>query len=453
MKPIEVKTSGFENLCAFYALFNSIGGKPREIRQEVYARMGLNSNVADQYFVESIFPLVEDFHRISEFKRSLESNDALALSEILKYQKEMFVAKNWERSEMIQVENEVKRNLELNWQNPEMKKELIDTYANFLFCGNRNRIEVDFNKFPNANRRSSPYNLEEFSELIRIYKNSNDQDLLGNIDNSICYSKIEDKMVPSVALKFLANFCHQKLWIGNWQNESRDHNGEIERVLYEETGNYINPFGASDNLLLQDLNFLVQKLGLKSNLRSTGVGQNISDLRAVNFSNPGHGHWTGVVDFKSLQHKGDGVYAPLEDRDLVLLTPAMTALSTGVLPPNPPQLSIEEQYTKACMDLLRDENISRIFQAFQGQKEGKIIEGTKFFRNESMHSCIELNGNIFTLNVPRINPNAKDGNVEIAKSDLIRNVEYLKNLSKQPSQATYQASASIVPGVGTSRHV
>ena len=71
--------------------------------------------------------------------------------------------------------------------------------------------------------------------------------------------------------------------------------------------------------------------------------------------------------------------------------------------------------------------------------------------NESMHNCIELNGNIFTLNMPRINPEVKDGNAEIAKRDLIMNVEYLKNLSKQPSQATSQASASGGAGVGAAR--
>ena len=71
--------------------------------------------------------------------------------------------------------------------------------------------------------------------------------------------------------------------------------------------------------------------------------------------------------------------------------------------------------------------------------------------NKSMHNCIELNGNIFTLNMPRINPEVKDGNAEIAKRDLIMNVEYLKNLSKQPSQATSQASASSGVGVGAAR--
>lgn len=253
MQPINVITSGFENLCAFYALFNSIGGKPREIRQEVYANMGLNSNVADQYFVESIFPLVDDFHRISEFKGKLESDETLAWSEILKYKKEMFVPKNLEESDRAKEEKIIEESLLLNWQNPEIKKRLIDEYANFLFYGDKSAVDVG--KFPNATTKSSPYNLEEFSELMRIYQNSNDQDLLGDIDNSICYARIEDKMVSSVALKFLANFCHNKLWIGKWQNESRDHNGEIERVLYEETGNYINPFGASDNLHLQDLIF------------------------------------------------------------------------------------------------------------------------------------------------------------------------------------------------------
>ena len=71
--------------------------------------------------------------------------------------------------------------------------------------------------------------------------------------------------------------------------------------------------------------------------------------------------------------------------------------------------------------------------------------------NESMHNCIELNGNIFTLNMPRLNPNAKDNDVGSAKRDLIMNVEYLKNLSKQPSQATSQASASGGVGVGAAR--
>lgn len=456
MQPIKVKTSGFENLCAFYALFNSIGGKPREIRQEVYKKMGLNSNVADQYFVESIFPLVEDFDRISEFKGRLESNDALALSEILKYQKEMFVPKDLDSSEMTLLENEVKRNLELRWQNPEMKKELIDEYANFLFC--ENRAGVDFEKFPNATRQSSPYNLQEFAELMKIYQNSRNSDLLDSIDSSISFSKSGEDLVPSVGLKFLANFCHQKLWINNWQNESRIYNREeLERFtggIVEDS--LINQFGASDNLHQQDLNFLVQKLGLKLNLNSYGRSVFDSDRSAINISNIGQGHYTGLVDFSCLEHKGDEVYQSSSDRGLAPLTyEMMTALSFGPVQSQSKsshaQPSIEEQYKKACMDLINDENIKYIFRKNSSNNERTTIHGVSFFMNESMHNCIELNGNIFALNMPRLNPNAKDNDVGSAKSDLIRNVEYLKNLSKKPSQATSQASASSGVGVGAAR--
>lgn len=260
MQPIKVITSGFENLCAFYALFNSIGGKPREIRQEVYANMGLNSKVADEYFAESILPLLEDFDKTMDFKKKLQSDDTLAWSEILKYQKEMFVPKDLVDSERIQMENHVQTNLELRWRNTESKKGLIDEYANFLFYGNGSAVDV--RKFPNAITKSSPYNLEEFSELMRIYQHSDVQNLLDVIDDSICYLRIEDEMdpgkymmVPSVALKFLANFCHNKLWIGKWQNESRVTNGDMERAVYEDSGDYVNPFGADNNLHLQDFLF------------------------------------------------------------------------------------------------------------------------------------------------------------------------------------------------------
>jgi len=455
MQPIKVKTSGFENLCAFYALFNSIGGKPREIRQEVYKKMGLNSNVADQYFVESIFPLVEDFHRISEFKGRLESDEALAFTEILKYQKEMFVPKDLDSSEMTLQENEVKRNLELRWQNPEMKKELIDEYANFLFYGNR--AGVDFEKFPNATRRSSPYNLQEFAELMKIYQNPTSSDLLDNIDSSISFSKSGEDLVPSVGLKFLANFCHQKLWINNWQNQSREYNRQylqrLTGVIVEDS--FINQFGASDNLHLQDLNFLVQKLGLKLNLNSYGKPFFDSERSAINISNIGQGHYTGLVDFSCLEHKGDEVYQSSSDRGLAPLTyEMMTALSFGPVQSQSQskssyaQPSIEEQYTNACMDLLRDENIKNIFTQKSLPNEKTTIHGVSFFMNKSMHNCIELNGNIFTLNMPRINPQVKDGNAEIAKRDLIMNVEYLKNLSsnhhKQPLRQVLHLGLELV---------
>lgn len=195
-----------------------------------------------------------------------------------------------------------------------------------------------------------------------------------------------------------------------------------------------------------------------------GVRANILGSKAVNFVNQSEGHWTGVVDFKSFGNIGDEVYKPVGAIDMGLPAPAMTgssggvgiltdtmtALSIGGIISNPLELPIEKQYTKAdiekkyreaCMDLLQDEDISRIFQALPKENDAMIIGGVEFFRNESNNNCIRLNGNIFTLNMPKMNPIATDGNVENAKSDLIRNIEYLKNLFKQPSQSTSNASA------------
>ena len=83
-KLVKIKTSGFENFCGFYACANVIASESDSVRRQAYANIGLNNDSAEEFFLAQIVPLQESYDKVSKKMEELNSDEDLALKEILK---------------------------------------------------------------------------------------------------------------------------------------------------------------------------------------------------------------------------------------------------------------------------------------------------------------------------------------------------------------------------------
>jgi len=153
----KIKTSGFENFCGFYACANVIASESEAVRKKSYLNIGLNNQTAEGFFFTQLDSFLEGYNKVSKKMEELNSNEDLALAEILKYKDNVF-SDLFGESEKNTVKDAMK--------DPVQKQQLLDEYCHFLFNERGGQVKTD--KFPEASAIESPYSLTQLLNLLIV---------------------------------------------------------------------------------------------------------------------------------------------------------------------------------------------------------------------------------------------------------------------------------------------
>ena len=242
----KIKTSGFENFCGFYACANVIASESDAVRKKSYLNIGLNNQTAEGFFFTQLYSFLEGYNKVSKKMEELNSNEDLALAEILKY-KANVLSDLFGESEKNTVKNAMK--------NPVEKQQLLDEYCHFLF--NERRDKVDGRKFPEAATVESPYSLEQFKELVAIHNKAlNGKGLLDVLDEAVPLKKVDRESQNETTYQtnavpiFLGQFLQNK-WSLGWKKECAEEykqklGGDISESVLRDIGIGGNSFISKD---------------------------------------------------------------------------------------------------------------------------------------------------------------------------------------------------------------
>lgn len=439
LKSFKIQTSGHKNLCGIYAVINSILAGSEQDKVNAFQNMGLNENAVNEYFYESLFPLLDDYFRISDVKRTLELNNDIALQEILNYKLEVNKIKELNGQEKEDHESSIKQSIISAMSDADQKQKLIDEYCEFLFYGRRDAI--DFSKFEHASRHESFYSLDEFRELKSLYENANatGASFLDTLDKTTSFTKSADgsgELVPSASSKFFANFLFQKKWQKEWRADSVENirqkfqDAATAEVAIEETG-----VGEESNLSIYDLKYILSRLLPNKTLNLIQHDSVLPLPEAVNiFYNSGH--YSGFCcDEKYLS--GQREFDPkVSGYDLAGADfSSSSSLATGIVQAE----QIESQFRSACMSLLTDPNVVKLISLSEdlGSHVGASFDNKiKFYKNKDKDSCLELDGNVYLLNrislaltkADQTTPSLQD--LEDAKIHLVESLHFIQNLAR-----------------------
>ncbi|MFM8185730.1 MAG: hypothetical protein ACKN9I_02235, partial [Alphaproteobacteria bacterium] len=354
----------------------------------------------------------------------------------------------------ISLESQIKEEVKLAMQDPSKKQKLIDEYCEFLFYGRRDKI--NFNKFPDATRQESFYSFDEFGKLKDAFTNANRTGLsfFDTLLETTSFTKSADgsvELVPSASSKFFANFLFHEKWQNDWRKESAENfSQKFPDTLTADIFKQASGVGNESNLSIYDLQFIVSKLLLGKSLNLIEDYKNSPKPDAINIYFAS-GHYSGC--YYPNQHLADQRVGDLRASGVVAsggggYFGSSTSLASGLVQPE----QLDLKYNYACMSLLNDQNVEQLIN-LSGPSGGQIDvkNGVKFYRNKNQDSCLELNGNVFLLNRPGSIPTKANGTnltreeLQNAKSDLIRNVEYIINIAEVMLPTTSPVSSSGAP--------
>ena len=83
----EIQTPSSKNYCGFYANAIILASKPKNIRNQTYANLGLTNETARAFYQQKITPNIEKYQAIIAEREKLDTDNAKALEKIIEYQK------------------------------------------------------------------------------------------------------------------------------------------------------------------------------------------------------------------------------------------------------------------------------------------------------------------------------------------------------------------------------
>jgi hypothetical protein len=401
-KLVKIKTSGFENLCGFYACANVIASESDFVRRRAYANIGLNNQSAEEFLFAQIISLKEGYDKVSKKMGELNSDEELALAEILKY-KANVLSDLFGESEKIKVKEAMK--------DPLQKQQLLDEYCHFLF--NERRDQVDPAKFPEASAIESPYSLEQFKELLAIYNKASQsgKGLLDVLDEAVPFKRIDSQSQteniyqPNVVPIFLGGILQQK-WNSEWKKEHVDDykqklRAEISDSLMRDIG-----IGADNNVSQYSVDFMMNKI-------IPGVANTI-DLK--------DGHFTAYALESKIMKRLHEVAEVIPDESSPVARggeriPPVLLPRPVAIPPAQTLRSIDttsqlrhmqnDDLKKFCMDMLSDDNVLACVKL--GTKDNSLNQEQIKFYSDNGDYFIAINGNELVINKNHINLKAGSG--------------------------------------------
>ena len=445
-KLVKIKTSGFENFCGFYACANVIASESDSVRRQAYANIGLNNDSAEEFFLAQIVPLQESYDKVSKKMEELNSNEDLALAEILKY-KANVLSDLFGESEKNAVKEAMK--------DPVQKQQLLDEYCHFLF--NERRDQVDPTKFPEASSIESPYSLTQFKELLTIYNKAlqSGKGLLDVLDEAVPFKRIDSQSQteniyqPNAFPIFLGGFLQQK-WNSGWKNEHVDEykqklGAEISDSAMRDIG-----IGADSNISQYSVDFMMNKI-------IPGATNKI-DLK--------DGHFTAyALESKIMKRLGEvaeviavesypvargGESAPL------FLLPRPIGIETeeslqsmvisSQIVTSQQRNSQNDNLKKFCMDMLNDKGVMACVKS--RTKDDALNQGKRIkFYNKSGDYFIAIDGNELVINKNHINLKAGPGqeSKKAVIETFLSNAQAIKSIAE-----AVRPSAEPSPGSGVS---
>ena len=408
----KIKTSGFENFCGFYACANVIASESDAVRKKSYLNIGLNNQTAEGFFFTQLYSFLEGYNKVSKKMEELNSNEDLALAEILKY-KANVLSDLFGESEKNTVKNAMK--------DPVQKQQLLDGYCHFLF--NERRDQVDTAKFPEASAIESPYSLTQFKELLAIYNKASQggKGLLDVLDEAVPFKKIdrESQNEPTYqtnAFPILLGQFLQNKWSLGWKEECAEEyrqelGGDISASLLRDIGIGDNSFISKDAV-----DFMMNKIIPNSTHEIV--------LRGAHFT-------AYVPESKIRERLGEVAGAGVAQGNSNLVRQVIDVGLTS--PPKPDTHSDKTNYLREfCKRLLNDKDVMACILSRKKDDQLKTEESEVQFCNKNGDYFIRIGDDELIVNKTTIlGPKSK----EEVTNFFLSNEERIKSIarSRKPS--------------------